>query len=157
MTSGPDLPLNARLRIATEADVEAIERLVADAYGKYVERIGRKPRPMVADYHAAVVKNQFWLCEQKGAPIAVLELVAQESSLLVQNIAVSPTFQQAGLGRSLMRFAEAEARRQGYGEVRLYTNERLRENLKFYGSLGYRETHREALGGTELVHMMKAV
>ena len=157
MTSPHALSLNARLRLATAADVEAIERLVAEAYGKYVERIGRKPRPMLTDYHAAVAHNQFWVCERRDVVVAVLELVPQESSLLIQNIAVSPMLQQGGLGRSLMHFAEAEARRQGYSEVRLYTNEKFSENLRFYGGLGYRETHREPLGGSELVHMMKSV
>ena len=87
----------------------------------------------------------------------MLELVAQETSLLIQNVAVAPMQQRGGLGRRLMAFAEDEARRQGYAEVRLYTNEKFIASLGFYRSLGYRETHREPLGGSELVHMVKAV
>ncbi len=56
-----------------------------------------------------------------------------------------------------MSFVAAEAKRQGYGEVRLYTNERFTENLAFYVSLGYRETHHEPLSDTDLVHMAELV
>ena len=54
-----------------------------------------------------------------------------------------------------MAFAEEEARRQGAGEMRLYTNEAFSENLAFYKRLGYRETEYEPFEGTELVHLAK--
>ena len=38
------------LRPAEPGDREAIERIVEAAYGGYVERIGRRPAPMDADY-----------------------------------------------------------------------------------------------------------
>ncbi|MDT5161895.1 MAG: hypothetical protein QOC90_2205, partial [Mycobacterium sp.] len=34
------------IRRATTADLTDIQRLIADAYTKYIERIGRPPAPM---------------------------------------------------------------------------------------------------------------
>ena len=41
--------------------------------------------------------------------------------------------------------------------MRLYTNERMVENIAHYPRLGYEETGREPVGGTALVHMAKTL
>lgn len=54
-----------------------------------------------------------------------------------------------------MRFAEDEARRLGFGAVRLYTHEAMTENIALYTALGYRETHRTEERGLRRVYMEK--
>jgi ribosomal protein S18 acetylase RimI-like enzyme len=76
---------------------------------------------------------------------------------VVHHIAVSPRCQGEGMGRQLMLFAEGEAKRQGYREIRLYTNERFTENIAIYARLGYRETRREQVPLGIVVHMAKPV
>ena len=67
-------------RMATEADLVAIEALVASAYEKYIVRIGRKPKPMVADYRNALAHHDLWVLEQNQSLIAVLELILTPST-----------------------------------------------------------------------------
>ena len=55
------------LRRATEDDVRAIEALVADAFGKYVERIGKPPAPMIADYAGLLGESRIWVLESRDA------------------------------------------------------------------------------------------
>jgi GNAT superfamily N-acetyltransferase len=145
------------LRRATSDDVTAIRELVSKAYGKYVERIGRKPKPMAANYAAAVDEHQVWVSEFEEEVGAVIELVPCTDYLLIENIAVDPKRQGAGVGRALLGFAELEARRQGFSNVRLYTNAQFTENLIIYSKIGYRETHRDRIGATEAVHMVKEI
>jgi N-acetylglutamate synthase-like GNAT family acetyltransferase len=154
---GGELPVLIHPRPATEADLCLIEALVTSAYEKYVVRIGRKPKPMLTNYRVALAEHQLWVCEQERGLVAVLELIAANSYLLIENVAVSPMFQRSGLGRNLLAFAESEAKRQGFSEVRLYTNERFAGNVTLYSSVGYRETHRESFKDTNVVHMAKAV
>jgi GNAT superfamily N-acetyltransferase len=149
--------MSQNLRRANEADIAGIEALVSAAYGKYVERIGRKPKPMLTDYRSALANHQLWVLERDEVLVAVLELISAAAHVLIENVAVDPRCQGLGLGRQLMLFAESEAKRQGHHEIRLYTNERFTENLAIYATLGYRETHRELLHGTHLVHMSKPV
>lgn len=144
-------------RRATEADLSAVEALVAAAYGQYVSRIGRRPRPMLANYRNAIASHSFWLVEREQGLAGLIELIAADDHLLIENVAVSPAFQRSGIGRALIAFAELEAQRQGYAEVRLYTNALFTENLALYSRLGYRETHREQLHDTCIVHMAKTV
>jgi GNAT superfamily N-acetyltransferase len=49
--------------------------------------------------------------------------VPKPDHLLLDNIAVNPSHQHLGFGRQLLEFAEAEALRQGCGEIRLYTQQ----------------------------------
>lgn len=79
------------------------------------------------------------------------------NALLLDNVAVSPSAQGKGYGRTLVAFAEEEARRRGRGEVRLYTNLLMTENIVLYGRLGYRETGRVSEKGYERVYMAKAL
>lgn len=59
---------------------------------------------------------------EEGSGIAgILVLLPKPDYLLLDNIAVDPVRQGAGLGRRLLAFAEAEAMRRGYREIRLYT------------------------------------
>ena len=42
-----------QIRVATAADVPAIEEIVNQAYRHYVARIGKPPGPMLEDYRGA--------------------------------------------------------------------------------------------------------
>jgi GNAT superfamily N-acetyltransferase len=149
--------VSAEIRPARAADADAVAACVHLAYAKYVPRIGRKPKPMEANYAQAIAQHQVWIVDGEAGIAAVLELIPQDDHLLIENIAVDPARQGGGLGRRLMAFAEAEARRQGFGELRLYTNEKFVENIAFYEWLGYAVTGREPFKGSAVVFMRKAV
>jgi N-acetylglutamate synthase-like GNAT family acetyltransferase len=145
------------LRRARAEDATAVAELVNRAYVKYVPRMGHPPVPMVEDYPDVIRRHQAWVVEEDGALAAVLVLIPEDDMLLIDNIAVEPSYQGSGLGRRLMAFAESEALRQGFSSLRLYTNEKMTENIAFYSRLGYRETGREILRGRHVVHMRKDI
>lgn len=149
--------MSAPPRRARPEDAAAIAALVNRAYDKYVERIGRKPRPMTADYDRAVAAHQMWVIEDGGAIVAALELIPEKGVLLIENVAVDPARQGTGLGRTLLALAEAEARRQGFPALRLYTNEKMTENIALYTRHGYRKTGRRTRRGLDVVFMRKTL
>ena len=59
------------------------------------------------------------------------------------------------VGPRLLAFAEAEALRRGYREIRLYTHETMVENQRLYASIGYEETGRGTEAGYDRVFMRK--
>ena len=143
------------IRPALPADQARIEAIVEAAYRPYLERMDRKPAPMVDDYAGRIAAGETHVLEEDGEILGILVLEPGEDFLLLDNIAVDPAHQGGGLGRKLMSFAESEALRQGYASIRLYTNEKMTENIAFYGRLGYRETGREVLRELYAVHMRK--
>jgi N-acetylglutamate synthase-like GNAT family acetyltransferase len=145
------------LRRATKNDVDAIEGLVKEAFGKYVERIGKPPAPMIADYAALLVESRIWVVERRDAIPAVLVTQNHGDHLLLESIAVAPAAQGGGHGRVLLERAERDAAEQGLTEVRLCTNEAMTENLVFYPRHGYRETGRGIQDGYRRVFFSKSL
>ena len=144
-------------RRAVSADADEIGRLVRAVYAKYVPIMGREPQPMTVDYGVAVRDHQVWVLLDGERLLAALVLVADAEGFLLENVAIAAELQGTGFGSRLLAFAEAEAARQGFAEIRLYTNEKMGGNVAFYGRRGYEETHREPFGATQVVHMKKRV
>lgn len=146
------------LRRATAADAAVLRALTRAAYAKWVPLIGREPRPMAADYEAAVQIHRFDVVEEDGEVIALIETVDEGDQLLIENVAVDPDHQGLGHGRRLLALAEEVARELGRPRVRLYTNERFEVNIELYRRLGYVIDEEEELpGGSVAVHMSKAI
>jgi ribosomal protein S18 acetylase RimI-like enzyme len=95
------------------------------------------------------------LKEPAGTIAALIVLLPKADYLLLDNIAVRPDRQGQGLGRRLIDFAESEARRLGYAELRLYTHVTMIENIALYARLGFRETGRRYNDGYDRVFMTK--
>ena len=113
---------------------------------------------MTANYEQAVAEHVIDLLEQRGRPIALIEMILQPSHLLIENVAVLPDRHGEGIGGSLLKRADAVARSLGVSELRLYTNALFSANISFYAHRGFEEFLREphAAGG-EVVHMKKTV
>ena len=110
---------------------------------------------MGADYAQAVRTHLIDLLYANGELAALVETVPEPTHLLIENLAVSPTFQGRGYGVRLMAHAEQLAASLMLGEIRLYTNKLFAENVQFYLRLGYRVDREEAFKGGFLVHMSK--
>jgi len=144
------------IRRAKPEDCATVERIVRDAYGKYVERIGKPPGPMLDDYGALIAEGRVSVLEEAdGTMTAIIVLLPEPDHLLLDNIAVGPDRQGHGLGRQLIAFAEDEARRLGYAELRLYTHEKMTENIALYTRLEFEETGRGREAGYDRVFMTK--
>lgn len=143
------------IRAARPADVARIVEIVDRAYEIYIPRIGKKPGPMLDDYAARVAEGSVWVAEQAGAVLGLLVLLPEPDHVLLDNVAVAPEAHGRGIGRALVAFAEAEARRRGTPEIRLYTHEKMTENVALYPRLGYEETHRAQQAGYDRVFFRK--
>jgi GNAT superfamily N-acetyltransferase len=144
------------IRRAKPEDRAAVEAIVRDAYSIYVERIGKPPGPMLDDYGPLITDGAVTVLEDTDAAIAaIIVLLAKPDHLLLDNIAVRPDRQGQGLGRQFIAFAEGEARRLGFGELRLYTHERMTENIALYTRLGFVVTGRGREAGYDRVFMTK--
>jgi ribosomal protein S18 acetylase RimI-like enzyme len=144
-----------RIRAATTADVPAIADIIDQAYRPYIARMGKPPGPMFDDYVTRVSEGSVWVLEEGAVIDGVIVLLPAPNYLLLDNIAISPSRQGLGLGRRLLAFAETEALRRGYREIRLYTHQTMVENQRLYASIGYEETGRGSEAGYDRVFMRK--
>jgi ribosomal protein S18 acetylase RimI-like enzyme len=145
-----------RTRTATSADADAVDALVERAYARYVERIGRRPGPMDDDHEAEIARGEVLALEEDdGTLVGVLVRRAEPGHLLVHNVAVDPEHQGRGHGRTLLGYAEMEARRLGLPELRLYTHVKMTENIAMYERAGWAEYDRRGEAGFQRVFFRK--
>ncbi|HZU90467.1 MAG TPA: GNAT family N-acetyltransferase [Stellaceae bacterium] len=110
------------------------------------------------DYGRLIGAGAVWVFEAAdGAVAGLVVLLAKADHLLLDNVAVRPERQGEGIGRTLIAFAEAEARRRGYGEIRLYTHAKMAENIVLYERLDFVETGRGQQAGYDRVFMTKSL
>jgi ribosomal protein S18 acetylase RimI-like enzyme len=146
------------IRPARPGEAEIVANIVATAYRGYIARIGKEPGPMLDDYAALVAAGQVHaMVEPDGEIAGLIVLIAKPDHLLLDNVAVRPDRQGRGIGRALIAFAEAEAHRRGFAELRLYTHAKMVENIALYLRLGFAETGRGRQAGYDRVFMAKRV
>ncbi len=147
------------LRRAGPADAATVRHLTREAYAKWVPIVGREPKPMGADYDAAVRNHRVDLLYVGGTLAALIEMIDQGDRLLVENLAVSPGYQRRGLGTRLLAHAEAVAASLGYGRhLALHKHPDFDGNAELYARVGYRIDSEEDIGGGLVrINMSKTV
>ncbi|MGI8690022.1 MAG: GNAT family N-acetyltransferase [Thermomicrobiales bacterium] len=143
------------IRLARVEDREAIVACVNAAYVKYIERMEKKPAPMLADYAALIAEGAVYVISADDGVHGIVVLLPRTDYLFLENVAVYPREQGRGLGHALMGFVERQARAANLCEIRLYTHERMTENLAYYHKLGYEEVERRVEDGYSRVFMRK--
>ena len=132
------------IRVARSKDADGLQRCMRAAYSVYSERMGDTSLPPLETDYASEIENfPTWVAEAEKKIVGGLTMSFDNSRATLSNIAVSTDFQGFGLGRGLMAFAEAEAKRRGFTKLHLATHELLSENLAMYRHLGWTETKRK--------------
>lgn len=134
--------------------------MVDAAFSKYIERIGKPPAPMIANYDQIIQDGDAFVLQdiEKKVVGAIVLLDSPDSrSIMIDNIVVDPTTQGRGYGRVLLDFATDFARSQGRSAITLYTNAKMYENLGLYVKLGFIETGRRTEDGFERVYFRKDI
>ncbi|WP_434722431.1 GNAT family N-acetyltransferase [Mesorhizobium sp. RIZ17] len=144
-------------RPAEPADAAAIKAVVREAYAKWVPVIGREPLPMRVDYDKAVREHRFELAIENGRIIGLIETMAHEDHIWIENVAVAPAAQGRGIGRKLLDSAERAALEAGFRELRLLTNSAFEANVSLYKRHGYAVDREEPFMNGTTVYMSKSL
>ncbi len=143
------------VRIATPGDVPGITACVCEAYVHYIERIGKRPGPMLEDFQETIGTAHVHVVESFGRIVGVAVFKFTDEGFYLDNVAVRPSAKGTGVGRTLLELAEAEARKHGYSSVYLATHELMHENRALYARIGYMEYARRVVNGYPRVFFRK--
>jgi len=146
------------IRQGRPTDEATVQACAEDAYEKYIVSIGKKPAPMVANFASQIAAGHVHVAVGAGLDIVGFVIFwSEDECVLLENVAVKPEMTGRGIGRSLIDFCEREAKRLGATSVKLYTNEKMAENLSIYPRLGYREIERRTESGFNRVFFEKPI
>ncbi|KAF4949242.1 hypothetical protein FSARC_13548 [Fusarium sarcochroum] len=159
MQDPPFTSKDVSLQRAQVEDIPSIKSIVVAAYTKYIERIGKPPAPMTADYTALLATANVFVLQNHGDKAIVGAIVLQHEPgadhVKVGNLVVDVAAQGRGYGGVLMRYAEEFARSRGCLALTLFTNVKMYENLGLYPKMGFVESERKTEDGYERVYFRK--
>lgn len=136
-------------------DVPGITACVCEAYVHYIERIGKRPGPMLEDFAETINTAQVHVVVSAGQIVGVAVLMVTDDGFYLDNVAVRPSAKGTGVGRTLLELAETEAKRHGYTSVCLATHELMHENRALYRRIGYEEYAHRVVKGYPRVFLRK--
>ena len=142
---------------AKAEDVPTIKPMIDAAYSKYIERLGKLPAAMTADYDKLVETQSLYVLRVSGNVVGSILLSRDDDSIKVNNLVVDPSAQGRGYSRVLMDHAEDMARAQSLAAITLFTNEKMHENITLYRKIGFTETSRKTEDGFNRVFFRKNV
>lgn len=148
---------NGVIERAKASDVPCIKSIVEAAYSKYIERMGKLPAPMTADYNKLFEAYDVYVLKINGEVIGSIILSTETDSIAINNLVLDPSAQGRGYGRVLMNLAEDVALEQDLTAITLYTNEKMYENIALYKKLGFSETGRRREAGFHRVFFRKSL
>lgn len=149
--------MSGRIRRGQAADRAAVVDCVDAAFRPFIAQIGKPPAPMLADYGALIAAGRVHVVDDGHSIAGAMVLEARGDHLFVDVVAVRPERQRQGVGRGLMAFAEAKARRLGLAEIQLYTHQAMTGALALYRALGYEEAARRLEDGYARVYLRRTV
>jgi ribosomal protein S18 acetylase RimI-like enzyme len=144
------------IRLARHDDIARLRDVARAAYQIYLPRMDRPPAPMRANF-AYHVRQDFVFVAEDRAVCGYAVLCQNASGWQLENIAVTPERQGAGIGRALVARCEAFMRALNIGRYRLYTNGVMTENIGWYQMLGFVEINQRRENGFNRIYFEKTL
>jgi predicted N-acetyltransferase YhbS len=135
-----------QIRLATDADIEAIRRLVNQAFEveRFLKKGGGDRLQGDGELESLWQRGTFLVKEEDGVPVGCVYVEQRGDRAYLGLLSIAPTRQGAGLGKQLNAAAENFAREQGcrWMDLRV-VSPRADLLLPVYRRLGYVETGTE--------------
>lgn len=111
---------------------------------------------MTADFESQIADRYVYVSENADRKIEGFIVFFQRNDhMFLENVAVRQVAAGKGIGKNLMSFCEAEAKRLGLTSIELYTNEKMTDNLSIYPHMGYEQTGQREEDGFNRVYFRK--
>ncbi len=143
------------IRMATSRDVPVIKAIAREAYSVYIDRIGREPAPIYADYAAHVNNCYVFVISDKVYVVGYIVFWPRSDHFYIDSVALRSGYRGRGLGRRLIDYVESKARLESIKALELCTNQKMYENLKMYPKLGFEIKGTGIEDGYERVYFRK--
>jgi GNAT superfamily N-acetyltransferase len=128
---------------AVQADEVPAERVMRAAFTPMVHAYGRELAPDAhAWFPAAIEAGRIYVARDGEAIVGLVVTTRREAELVIDQIAVDPSRQRAGIGAWLLDRVDEMARRTGMRMLSLYTGEMFTHLVPFYEQHGFRIVRR---------------
>jgi predicted N-acetyltransferase YhbS len=155
---------DVHVRLAVPADAEAIEKVLAEAFGAYKRNYTPEAFEAVTP-DANKIFTRFdegpqWVAEIDGKIIGAVSVKADPEGLYIRSMAVSPVVQGRGIGHKLMDAVNEFADASEHERIFLHTTYFVPGAKQFYETHGYkwvRDTAAEEWLGVAGIEMERKI
>ena len=127
------MDLQIQRALPEEADLLSQIAFAAKSYWGYPKRWLEIWMPQLTFNSEYFEKNESWVAEINGSPVAFYTLLEKDGSSWLENLWVSPTFIGQGVGKRLFLHAAELARQRGFQMLRLEADPNA---VGFYEKMG---------------------
>ena len=149
------MDLQIRQAISNEATALSWIAFTAKAHWGYPKHWLEIWKPQLTFSPEYFEKNESWVAEAEGDPIAFYTLQEKDGNAWIENLWVSPEFIGKGVGKKLFLHAAALSRRHGYKILQLEADPNA---VGFYKKMGMHkigERHSEVEGQLRILPIME--
>lgn len=143
------------IRPATESDAERLSEITQLAYGPYVQALGRKPAPMMANFSAQIHERLVCVVCNDEDVVGYVTFYPDGQYMHLSSVALDPKWRSEGYGKALIDHVETQAQASELSGIELYTNAAMMENLQIYEHLGFKVTDRRQEYGFNRIYLRK--
>ena len=136
--------MNIHIREARAADVEHVLGVYRDAGLETHRSLSIQTARSIFEKMRSYPSYRVHVAEVDGIICGTFALLIMDNlanggmpSGIVEDVAVTPSFQRRGIGKAMMRFAIEKCKRSGCYKMMLSCNEMRAQAHKFYESLGF--------------------
>ena len=151
--------LNIVIKLAGSSDATTIARLLVTAFEEYKQLYTKKAfsATTLGPYKIKerIYNQAIWVALFDGVVCGTISLVPDGNTLFIKSVAVAPFARKRGVGKLMMKHAEATALNLGLTFLELTTTPFLCKAIKLYESFGFTARGQKDLYGTPLIRMVK--
>lgn len=155
-TTDLELPLN--IIEATPADAEEILALQKKAFLSQAKIYNNYQLPPLTQSLTSIKQEfnaaTFLKAVTHEQILGAVRFILNRATVSIERLVVEPSYQNYGIGTRLLEAVESRCPKRA--NLRLFTGNKSKNNIRLYEKLGYRETKRQTTDqGITLVHLEK--
>lgn len=133
--------MTLKFATASLSQLEAINRLLLCAFTPYVQKLGRgQTTEPFQRLEAAISRGDVYVGLDETEIVGIVTTSRRGDELVIEQLAVDPTRQGAGIGSWLLKQIEQIARHDQVKALSLHTAEMMSDLLRLYNRHGFLET-----------------
>ena len=145
------------IRQADLRDLYSVINCIEASFEPFISVLGQIPSALNADFKQIISNNNLYVAIIDDKVVGTIEIIMDNENVKIEKLSVLPDFRGNKIGNKLICYAEFLAKANKLSKVKLFTNELLDYNIKYFRNSGFIETERKTENGFKRVYFEKII